>query len=264
MADPANPIGYMSVTLPSRGYLYGGKIPGGQVEVRKLTVGEELIIHSTAGGTDLIARLVKACVRLPNAFDPLELLATDRLALLIAMRVATFGPKYHYSYRCQSCGANQKAEADLGADLHEKAATSDLREPITVHLADCQTTIGLRLLRGKDEAQVAAVSKRIALQSNDAVDTSSLTRMALQVVAIAEKEVGPDPETGKERLPLSERETFVRNLSIPDAEIMREAVDSVEPGVDLKLNPDCKSCGSQNEIYLPFSADFFRPTRNRP
>jgi hypothetical protein len=264
MADSVNPIGYMSVTLPSRGYLYGGKIPGGQVEVRKLTVGEELIIHSTSGGVDLIARLVKACVRMPNAFDPLELLATDRLALLIAMRVATFGPKYNYSYRCQSCGSNQKAEANLGTDLQEKLATDTLKEPIPVHLKDAQTTIGLRFLRGKDEAQVAAVSKKIALQSNDAVDTSVLTRMALQIVAIAEKEVGKDPETGRDMLPLAEREAFVRGLSIPDAEDFRDAIDTVEPGVDLKLNPDCKACGSQNEIYLPFSADFFRPTRNRP
>lgn len=243
-------LGYAPVILPSRGILYDGKLPDGRAEIRKMTVGEEIILQSTVGGVALVSALIQACVKLPPGLPHGELLIGDRLALLIALRVYTFGPKYGYSYACGACGVANKTECDLGKDLSEIPAQAGLTEPIDVRLVDADTTVSLRFLRGKDEDQVARVAKRTAMASNDLGDPSIITRMALQIVKI----------DGKEVADLATREKFVRELSMPDGRVFRTALDAKEPNINIGLLPECKTCGSVTQLSLPFSLDFFRPT----
>ena len=243
-------LGYVPVLLPSRGLLYGDKVPDGRVNIRKLTVGEEIILQST-GGTELVSALIQACVQLPNGFAHGDLLSSDRLALLIALRVHTFGSKYAYSYKCQSCGAANKAECDLSKDISQHTAEDSLAEPIDVRLEDEGKSVSLRFLRGKDEDAVIRMAKRTAMQSNDIGDPSMITRMALQLVKVDGQDAGDLPT----------RERFVRNLTMVDGADFRAALDDKEPSVDLGLTPECKACGSVNQMSLPFTLEFFRPTR---
>jgi hypothetical protein len=245
-------IGYGTVVLPSRGALNGGKIPDGSVQVRKLTVGDEILLQSGSAGPEMVSKLIQACVKLPQGVQHGELLTADRLAILIGLRVFTFGPKYAYTYGCPSCGAQSKAECDLGADLKEKSADATLVEPLEIRLNDADVTVGLRFLRGKDEDAVAKVSKRGAIQGESG-DQSIITRMALQLVTIDGKDAGD----------LIEREKFIKGLSMPDGMDFRESLDSKEPGVDLRVYPECKSCGAATEVTLPFGLEFFRPARRQ-
>jgi hypothetical protein len=246
-------IGYAPVVLPSRGLLYNGKLPDGTVQVRKLTVGDEIILQSGAGGVEMISQLINACVKLPQGMTHGELLTADRLAILIGIRVFTHGQKYSYTYRCQHCGAAQKADCNLGSDIKEKPIDPSVTEPVDVHLQDADQTVGLRFLRGKDEDAVSKVAKRQSLQSNDVGDPSIITRMALQLVTIDGKEAGD----------LTERERFIKNMTLPDGQDMRKALDDKEPGIDLSVFPECKACGGVNEISLPFGLEFFRPARRQ-
>ena len=243
------PIGYAPVPLPSRGLLYGDKLPDGQVWIRKLKVTEEAAIQSSTSGLDLINASVGACVKLPEGMHHLDLLITDRLALLVALRVFTFGRSYQFGYTCAACDAKNRAEADL-ATLNDRKAADGLSEPIEVALPDAGKTVGLRFLRGRDEAQIAKAAKRVALQSNDPTDSSHILRLALQVATI-DGEAVDQPK----------REFFVRDLTMVDSAIIREAIDEREPGVDLVIHPECKACGTVNDMALPFTADFFRPAR---
>lgn len=244
------PIAYTSFTLPSRGMLYDGQIPDGKVELRKLTVGEEIIIQSNSVGLDLIGKLIDSCVKLPPGFDSQQLLVGDRLALLIAMRVHTFGAKYSYSYECAHCNAKNKATVNLDTDIKPREIKPDQTEPINVDLPDAGMKVGLRFLRGVDEVTISRVAKRVTLQSNDANDPSLLIRMALQLVEV----------DGEKIKTPNEREEFVKYLAMPDATKWRDAVDAVEPGVDLSITAECTACGRVNDMILPFSADFFRPS----
>ena len=230
--------------------LYDGQIPDGKVELRKLTVGEEIIIQSNSVGLDLIGKLIDSCVKLPPGFDSQQLLVGDRLALLIAMRVHTFGAKYSYSYECSHCAAKNKATVNLDTDIKPREIRPDQTEPINVELPDASMKVGLRFLRGSDEVSIAKVAKRISLQSNDANDPSLLIRMALQLTEV----------DGEKVKAANEREEFVKFLTMPDAEKWRKAIDAVEPGVDLTITAECTACGRTNEMALPFSADFFRPS----
>lgn len=243
------PVGYAPVPLPSRGLLYGDKLPDGKVHIRKLKVTEEAAIQSSTGGLDLVNATVGTCVKLPEGLNHLDLLITDRLALLIALRVFTFGKTYQFGFRCIGCGTQNRSDTDLSS-LADHKAEDGLVEPLTVHLPDANVDVGLRFLRGKDEAQIAKVAKRVALQSNDPTDTSHILRIALQIQTVN----GEDLEPAK-------REAFVRDLTMVDSAAIREAIDDKEPGVDLTIHPECKACGAVNDMALPFTADFFRPAR---
>lgn len=247
-------IGHAPLQLPSRGVLYGDKIPDGTVMVRKLTVGDEVLLQSGVGGSDMVSQLIQACVKLPPGITHGELLTADRLSILIGLRVHTFGPKYTFAYRCQACGAPQKADCNLGQEIKEKIADPSLAEPVEVRLQDADCTVGLRFLRGKDEDMVSKITKRTALQSNDVGDPSMITRMAIQLLTIDGKDAGDLPT----------RERFIKELSMPDGLDFREALDSREPGVDLRVTPECKACGAVNETMLPFGLEFFRPSRRQP
>jgi hypothetical protein len=267
-------LGFTTATLPSRGVLYkdgdtgDDLLPGGEIQVRKLTAKEEsILMNQGARGVERIAILLKNCTKLPSAkLTHDDLLITDRLAILLAMRTITFGPNYAFTFRCQFCGNTGKANVNIMDDLEERTpekiaedlllkgkieSVNDfvLEEPFDVPLDDCGKVVSLRFLRGTDETRIVKRSKRMAMQSNDPSDPSYLYRIALQIVAI-------DGESQN----IATTEAFVRDLTAGDTARIRLAVDDTEPGIDLKVFPTCPSCGGENERMMPFDAEFFRPS----
>ena len=256
-------LGFTKAKLPSRGVLYEGKIPDGDIGVRKLTANEEaLLLSAGSRGLARMETILKKCVSLPNGFQHLDLLMTDRMACMLAMRTITFGPRYSFDYKCRFCNNMQKSEIDILEDLDENTPDAialkmlekdiedwTLEEPVEVMLDDAGKTVQMRFLRGHDEQRVVKRTKRLMLQSVDTGDPSYLFRFALQIVTIDGEEV-----------PLPKREMFVRKLTATDTARMRIAVEAVEPGIDLTVYPECVACGAVNQMPMPFTAEFFRPT----
>lgn len=247
-------LGYVNITLPSKGLLYGGKIPDGIVAIRKPTVQEEVRIQGSANANALLSTLINSCCKLPADFRAADLLTTDRLAILIALRVHTFGSSYGYSYRCHGCGANNKADCDLATDIKPREVSDDLQEPILLQLPDAGNEVGLRFLRGADEDNIAKYAKKLTMASNDAGDPSLIQRMISQCMTL-------DGEDMSKRR--AEVEKFVGRLTMTDSAEWRDALDSREPGIDITVYPECPHCGYQHEMGLPFTGEFFRPTRTR-
>jgi hypothetical protein len=259
-------LGYQEVKLPSRGALYDGKIPDGVVQVRKLGASEESqLLSSGAQGLERIDAVLKNCVKLPNDYKHEDLLMTDRMALMLAMRTLTFGPQYTFDFKCRFCNTMQRTNPPVNIleDLEETTPDTMqlkkiekgikdwmLREPFEVELEDEGTVVALRLLRGKDENRVVKRANRMMMQSVDGSDPSYLFRFAVQIVSIG----GEDKDIGH-------RELFVRKLSATDLARLRIATEENEPGIDLRVYPTCRGCGAANEMMLPFTAEFFRPTQ---
>lgn len=250
-------VPFQTIQLPSRGLLYGvdegePQIPDGKVQIRKWTVQE--LTYLEAQGEDAverIRRIIDACALLPNAFPPEKLLIVDRFAILLAQRVFSVGtPSLVFDYRCTFCGnVNYKVKGDIQADFEEKMAAEDLAEPIEVKLPDTGKTLGLRFLRGFDEAAVAKIAKRVKMTSNDGNDPSSLLRIARQILTV-------DGEKMHEK----EKDIFIRALPVCDLLAVRRKMDELEPGIDTTFHPACKHCGAESEVEMQFSAEFFRPT----
>lgn len=270
-------LGFTTFQLPSRGILYldeSGKalIPDGQVSIRKMTVHEESILFSQ--GTQGVERfdiVLKNCCKLPEGcakakFTHADLLLTDRVAVMIALRTYTFGPNYTFPYRCTQCGAPNKHKADIIADLNERtpeiiarelerdgkieAGSFSLVEPVLVKLPDSGFEVGLRFLRGKDEERVLKRAKALKMQSNDPSDSSYIYRLALQLVSV-DGQVIDSPAKGEE---------IIRKLTSKDGAVMRNAMDDRECSIDMRVYPECSSCGNVNERTMPFDLEFFRPT----
>lgn len=247
-------LGYVPVPLPSRGVFYDGKIPDGTVHIRKATVMEECKIQAASSMHSVLNTLISTCCKLPAGMSSGDLLITDRVAILIALRVYTFGPLYDYVYRCQSCGTSQKNTVDFSQDLTVQGPPDDAVEPLLLRLTDADREIGVRQLRGKDEDIIAKSARKVRMANNDEADTSNLTRMALQVVSIDGEDVSDKRDV---------KEKFISGLTMADAADLRDAVASLESGVDTTVNPICESCGNVNTLAIPVTLEFFRPSRSR-
>lgn len=277
-------IHWQPMTLPSQGILYRNQdtgeelLPGGKIEIRKMRGQEDSILMASGlDGLERISKIVNMCCRVPTeaGAEPKigqeKFLLTDRMAVLLALRALAFNtPWYHYAYKCQYCNKTDKAWLNLAEDLPErtpesigldkfaKGEISDhkdflLEEPISIDLVDERVPIEVRFLRGTDESKIAKRAKRLAMTSNDIGDPSTIYRQALQIVTI----------NGEEKAD-AHKEAFVRQLSAHDLAQMRIAVDDVEPGLDLRVFPSCSRCSADNELSLPFTAEFFRPTSLQP
>jgi hypothetical protein len=252
-------LGWIDYTLPSRGRVYGSRLPDGKVQIRTMTAREQAKLSQQGGGiVGKVNAIVNACVRLPEDFGSAkQLILTDRFSLLLAIRTKTFGPVYEYEYRCGGCGDQVKSVVNIVEDLDERTPTDDFEEPFAVLLPDSGKTVRLRLLRGIDEDQIVANARRIQMQSNDPDDPSYLIRVAMQLVSVDEEE-----EPYK---PLPFRQRFIENLSAGDLIALEDAVNDVEPGIDTRVYPACPRCEYVSEISMPFVAEFFRPKRrSRP
>jgi hypothetical protein len=267
--------------LPSRGRFYGEAIPGGKVEIRKLTVREEGLLQAT--GIDVLDRMhqvVESCCRLPGDLSYTipgtttcykqheALLITDRLALLLAQRIITFGPEYSFTWPCRFCRATRKADVNLHTDLEDVSpdvlelramergdAAFKIAEPFPVKLPDSGRTLNLRFLRGGDELAVFRKARKLRLGPTAGVsDVSAAYQIALQIVSI---EGSPDFAA----LDMVRKEIFLRQMTAKDSAAVRIAVRQQETGVDTDLCVNCSSCGATNEVSLQFDVEFFLPSR---
>lgn len=255
-------LGWTPYTLPSRGVLYDGKLPGGRVEIRKQTAREQARLMQQGGGiSGKVDAIVHSCMRLPEGFkDPKKLLLTDRFAVLLALRTKTFGPHYQFDYRCSECREQVRGDVNIVEDFDERVPDDGFEEPIEVKLPECGQTVRLRFLRGEDEETVSKNARRMKMQSNDAGDPTYLLRLAMQVVEVEELD-GAEAEKMK-ALPFRQR--WVESLSASDLCHLEDVMNEVEPGIDTRIYPECPQCGFVNEMTMPFTAEFFRPRRPRP
>lgn len=106
---PQNPfdVPVESITLPSNGLVYPLGHPLSNedaIEIKAMTAKEEDLLSSRAlikNGT-VISALLKSCI-LNKLIDPDDMLAGDRNAILIGIRVTGYGSDYAVRISCPSC-----------------------------------------------------------------------------------------------------------------------------------------------------------------
>lgn len=250
---PAAPdLGWTSIPLPSRGVLYDGKMPGGVVQMRRMMAREANQLRQQGGSPlERIEAIVTACAKLPSGFHQKELLLTDSFFMMLTLRTLSFGPKYKFRFRCQFCSSTEQGEIDIAEDLDEKAAADDLVEPFEIPLVDSACAVSVRFLRIEDQSALAKYVKRTKMTTVDQDDPSYTYRLALSLVA----------RDGESFTDILKKLDFVKSLTAADLLRLDQGIQEREPGVDLRIFPDCKACGATNEMGVPFDAEFFRPTR---
>lgn len=238
-----------TITLPSKGQFYGDAIPGGELQLRSMTTQEEKILSAPSqSGNRNLDNLFKRCSSLPESFPPNNLLTSDRLSLLLHLRVISYGPSYVVSWTCGDCRARNTVEIDLEKEiLSEENVLDDCsEEQVELTLPKSGKVLTLRRPVGKDEEDAVKFRKRV---KGTIADIDQYRRAAC-IVTID----GVPLEGVREGL------SFISKMQTLDSIAMRDAISEMSFGVEkLTLDFVCNECGAQSEpLPLPINEDFFR------
>lgn len=255
------------VILPTRGLLYDGLIPGGEVTLTPMTTREEEVL-SSAGGKPLakIQMMIDQCVTLPDAcneiipgsnppkkrFTLMDLTVADRFYLLIGIRILSFGGTYKFRHKCGDCKAKFWHELELGElDYKDFDEGADVVEPFQIALPHCGALVDFRLLRGKDEIAVDKYADRELKRGPTHGKNPAYTyQLARHIVRIN----GDDVDI------LAAKRFVEAPLVSGDSLALSNAVQKADCGYNLDLEFDCPKCDEMILTPMPWSAEFFRPT----
>ena len=242
-----------TVPLPSGGKCYdeGHPLHGKDtVEIRAMTAREEDILTSKAlikKGT-VISHLIKSCM-IDKRVDPDSLLAGDRNALMVALRVTGYGIDYKVEVDCPACGERSKHTFDLSClpvkrlDIDPVAIGQNMFE---AQLPVTKANVRFKLLTGQDEQEIMTASERRKKQGQRAENlvTQRLKYSIVSANGISDK---------------TKLEMMISNLPARDSLFLRKFIDNNEPGIEMKSWMDCPSCLEHSEVRLPLGAAFFWP-----
>lgn len=243
-----------NVTLPSMGFPYVSKegeplLPGGEVFISSMTVRDEKMF-SVRGSLieDRISNVINRCCDLKSV-HPDDLIVQDRMFLLLVLRAHSYGTKYPFQIRCSDCDTQFEHSIDLSKDLELKILEEgDWEDTFTVDLPVTGVQLGLRMLTGKDEKQIAKkVARRMQKNMHEVDNPKHSLLLAHSIVTI-------DGEEAME----ANRLIFADNLPVRDRQVISDALEERGPGYDPGIEVTCPNCGYINSVVLPMSADFFR------
>lgn len=251
---PTYDVPVETVPLPSQGKVYPQGSPlcdKETVDIRSMTAREEDILTSRAlikKGT-VMTELVRSCLHTPGV-DVDSLLAGDRNAIMIAIRITGYGAEYNAEIQCKECGEKSEAAFNL-SELGIKNLSITPVEPgqnlFEVDLPKSKAKVRFKFLTGYDENDIlleAERRKKVLGTTSESLVTSKLQRSIVSVSGV----------TDKSKLP-----TYIRNMSAFDSRFLRKYMEENEPGVDLTMWAECRHCNEKQEVQMPIGIKFFWP-----
>jgi hypothetical protein len=279
-------IPWEPVALPSQGAYYKGEkgeplMPDGMVQVRPMGIfaDKALATARLAQSGKSLDWLFRKCVKLPEGFDPLDLIIGDRIFLLYYLRGITHGPEYEFIVKCNNadCGKSSEQFYNLSDLIRTVVPPNESlgQEPFKVPLPYMSKVtkqefyVGVRLLRGKDTQDIITrrnfqnmIKPRVARPKSD-VDQLNIggvnetldetVSKNLQLVIVHVMGI-PDR---------SKIEKFVEQMHSEDTATVREFLRENSPGIDTQLVITCPHCGIETTVDMPITESFFRPSRKR-
>jgi hypothetical protein len=187
-----------------------------------------------------------------------NLLVGDKNALLVAARSSGYGAEYNTKVTCPACAETQEYEFDLEQNniigfhtnswqtsKYAGAVTENDNGTFEIALPKSNVTVTARLLTGVDEAKLA---KNMKHKSKHAGHETMLTdQFRTYIVAVNGSNQARDINT------------FVNAMPALDSRFLRAAYQLLAPNIDLTQYFNCDSCGFEQDMEVPFTADFFWP-----
>lgn len=240
------------VSLPSNGFLYEGRFPGGECLISPMTASEEGLLSSQksdkAGIVDTICR--RCIVEMPVPYE--DMLVSDSFFLLLYIRNVSYGMDYRFSLTCPHCGTKFGRTLRVPQDLKATALTEeDDCEPYEVKLPMSGDVLTFHLLRNKDEDAIRRFTKNRYMKSVDEGDPSYCMRLAVHIESI-----------NGEKMDLLKRHSYVESMIVTDSDAFKEAIRSRDFGASITLEAECPQCGRGFEDDMPFDREFFRSVRS--
>ena len=279
-------IPWQSITLPSKGHYYDGQIPNGVVKIKPMGLYADKVLATsrlikTGQAMDYI---FKHCVRMPNDFDPLDLLSDDRVFLLYILRGVTHGNDYEFILNCPSCDNHSQHEYDLNElweTRQEPPVDSNdlpLQEPFKIVLPYLSQQVGddfwvtVRFLRGRDTMDFLGTVSHDAGLPGKARNRKNRGKKPVY------DPIGETSENVDEALENNINRVIVSAMGVEDRDKIGKLVEKMHsedigtisewlrlnsPGIDTSIETDCPHCKAVINAPLPITESFFRPKKRR-
>ena len=227
---------FLDLKLPSKGLPYkdkDGDIP--VTKIRPMRVKDEKLIAEMTGNNFEVRflQLIRNTVR---GIDAKEMTIGDRLYCILWLRINSYSARYAIEFNCLSCSKRILHEFDL-SKLTVLELPDDYHEPMTAILEDDGNDIQLRLLRVKDEMEIA---QKMASGEKD----EWLLRYAYSIVG---------------SMTVFEKIKYLNNLSSKDFSIIRGYQEIFNHGVDFRQSYNCPDCGATEVLDIPFRPGLLIP-----
>lgn len=259
------------IALPSEGKYYHTK--------PKLSVDNELAIYPMTARDELVTKtpdalfngeatvsMINSCC--PDIDDPNEMPVNDLMAVLLGIRIASYGPSLDIDAKCPSCEFMNQLSVDTNMVL---ASLKPNETPETIELEN-----GFRVkckpytLRDRTTLQVQNIKQRKLIESlSDAKlsDEEREARFGKTFVELADLTVGlianciisvkiPEGETIEERDTILE---WLKTITKKDYDRIKANVEGLSSsGMDSNFNATCQSCDHKWKTTVDLDiANFF-------
>jgi len=246
-----------TVPLPSSGKVYpehSSLYNSETVDIKAMTAREEDILTSRAllkKGT-VITELIRSCL-VDRSVNPNDLLGGERNALMVAIRITGYGPEYNAEIECGECGTKAPHAFNLGElPIHRLQI-----EPIIpganlfqFALPYSKKLVKFRFLTGRDEEEIMLMGekqKKLGLQTESTV-TTNLLHSIVSIDGVEDR---------------SKISNFIKHMPARDSLALRNYIKENEPGIIMKQETSCPSCGHSEEVSMPLGVNFLWPQAGR-
>lgn len=243
-----------SVKLPSRGLTYPADSPLfglESVDIKGVTAREENILANVTlikKGT-VLSTLMRACIT-NRTIDPDQMLVGDRNAVLTAIRVSAYGPRYSARVTCPECRDEADHDFDLSRlnlrMLDEQPVGGPGNNEFAFTLPQSGWDVRFRMM---DAAAASKLDKEAeAVRKKTGQEQGITLRLIAQVISLK----GVTDPTKLAR--------GLANLPARDSRALRIHMDKIAPEVDMTQEYECPSCGKTSEVEIPIGTEFFWPS----
>lgn len=244
------------IDLPSGGKVYNPKSPlsKGTIEIKYMTAKEEDILASQ--------NLIKKGVVIDKLFESVivdksinigDIIIGDKNAILLATRMLGYGPIYKAEVTDPFTLEKQKVDIDLSKvkikEIDESLLNSENKYEFI--LPKAKNKVIFKLLTHSDELNIDAELKALEKLSpnKDTVRQEVSTRLRYMILEV---------DGNSDRGWINE---WVKNkLLAMDSRALRDYVNEISPGLELKFNFVSDLSGEEEALDIPFGVGFFYPT----
>lgn len=219
----------IQVELPSECRAYNLGDSPEPIVIRPMTFEDEKFLATTvkASGGAAVDLLLDRCVEGVKVQD---LLAMDKLYLLLKLREISYGDDYKTTIICRKCRTENPITVLL-SELPVNPVPDDFTDPVEVLLPTINKKAKVRLPRVRDEKILV----------DPEVFMAQLWRFVAEIDGHTDKAILAGVV---EKLPLKDMKTIINAMKM-------------DYGVETKVNFKCKSCGGAEVVDLPIDENFF-------
>ncbi len=246
------------VDLPSNGVGYPEGHPlyeKDTIEIRFMTAKDEDILSSrTLLKKGLAVERFLDNILVDKNLKAADILVGDRNAILIAARISGYGSDYQTQVGCPSCGEKTHFTFDLNNRIVDESRVNENLNlsktedgNFTTIMPLSKFKLNFKLLNGADEAYLSQLTmKKSKTKDAEAMFSDQYKRMIVSIEGHTEKNV---------------INHYVNNMPTLDSRHLRACYKEATPSVTVTENFVCSSCNHEEDMEVPFTADFFWPDR---